>query len=263
MQILPVLDLLNGVVVRGVAGLRETYRPIDSQICSSPDPLAVAQAFRDQFGLDRLYVADLDAILYRRPNFEIYRQLSQAGYSLLVDAGIRTLADAAPVLEAGANSIIAGLESLPHPELLQALVIQWTASRILFSLDLQHGQPLLGNPAWSGLTPLDIALAAIQRGITRLIVLDLGQVGIGAGISTLDLCSQIRARHPHLELITGGGVRNRSDLELLKNSQLDGVLIASALHNGQLARSDLESESNIKLSRNKCERGTFAAKSGP
>ena len=39
MQVLPVIDLLQGVVVRGVAGRRETYRPIESQICASPAPL--------------------------------------------------------------------------------------------------------------------------------------------------------------------------------------------------------------------------------
>ncbi len=240
MQILPVLDLLNGVVVRGVAGRRETYRPIESQICSSSEPLAIARAFRDQFGLDRLYVADLDAILHHRPNLEIYRQLSQDGFSLLIDAGIRDLATAATVLKTGAHSIIAGLESIPNPALLQALVAQCGPKKILFSLDLQNGRPLIGDGAWSGMSPLQFAQTAIQQGIKRLIVLDLAQVGIAAGISTLELCAAIRSQNPDLELITGGGVRNRDDLQLLKNLRIDGVLIASALHDGRIVRSDLE-----------------------
>lgn len=240
MQILPVLDLLNGVVVRGVAGRRDTYRPIDSRICSSSEPLSIARAFRDYFGLERLYVADLDAILHQRPNLEVYRQLSQDGFSLLVDAGICNLTIAATVLEAGSHSIIAGLESIPEPALLHALVAQCGAGRVIFSLDLQSGRPLVGDGAWSGKSPLQIAQVAIQQGIERLIVLDLAQVGIAAGISTLELCAAIRSLNPRLELITGGGVRNRGDLEVLKDSRLDGVLIASALHNGQLVRSDLE-----------------------
>lgn len=239
MQILPVLDLLNGVVVRGVAGRRETYRPIESRICSSPEPLAIARAFRDQLGLHRLYVADLDAILHHRPNLEIYRQLSQDGFLLLVDAGIRDLVTAATILEAGAHSIIAGLESIPNPGLLQALVAQCAPERVLFSLDLQNGRPLIGEGAWSGMSPLQIAQTAVQQGIKRLIVLDLAQVGISAGISTLDLCATIRSQNPGLELITGGGVRNRDDLQVLKKACLDGVLIASALHDGRIVRSDL------------------------
>ncbi|MDB5337120.1 MAG: hisA/hisF family protein [Planctomycetaceae bacterium] len=239
MQILPVLDLLNGVVVRGVAGRRDTYRPIESRICSSSEPLAIARAFRSHFGLERLYVADLDAILQQRPNLEIYRQLSRDGFSLLVDAGIHNLATAATVLEAGADSIIAGLESIPNPALLQALVAECGPGRVLFSLDLQDGRPLIGDGDWSGMPPLQIAQVAIQQGIERVIVLDLAQVGIAAGISTLDLCAAIRAQNPDLELITGGGIRNRNDLQLLANSRLDGVLIASALHNEQLKRDDL------------------------
>lgn len=240
MQILPVLDLLQGVVVRGVAGRRETYRPIASQICPSAVPLAIARAFRDHFGLDRLYVADLDAILHQRPNLDVYRQLSQDGFTLCVDAGIRDVPAATAVLQAGAASVIAGLESTPLPEMLQELVAHCGSERVLFSLDLQGGQPLVGAGAWSGMTPGKIAQLAIQQGIERLIVLDLAQVGIGAGLSTLALCAEIRAAYPHVELITGGGVRNRADLQLLAAAGLDGVLIASALHHGQLSRSDLE-----------------------
>ena len=187
-----------------------------------------------------LYVADLDAILQRRPNLDVYRQLTQEGFTLLVDAGIQDANDAARILKAGAQAVIAGLESIPQPDLLSVLVSELGSQRVIFSLDLQHGRPLIGNAAWLGMTPLNIAEAAIRQGVERLIVLDLGQVGIGEGISTLDLCGSIRAQHPHVELITGGGVRQRSDLQLLANSHIDGVLIASALHNGQLSRGDLQ-----------------------
>lgn len=234
MQIIPVLDLLNGVVVRGVAGRRETYRPIESQIVSSPEPLAVARAFRDQFGLDQLYVADLDAILRRQPNIDVYRRLADDGFSLLIDAGVDSLAAAQSLLEAGARVVIAGLESTPGPGLLRELVQGCGANNVVFSLDLKQGQPIIHGHGWADLTPFDIAESAVAQGIERLIVLDLAQVGIGEGISTLGLCAEIRSRHPQVELITGGGVRNRDDLQLLAQSNIDGVLVASALHNGAI-----------------------------
>lgn len=240
MYVLPVLDLLHGVVVRGVAGRRDSYRPVHSRVCRSADPLQVAQAFRDHFDLNQLYVADLDAILHQRPNFDTYRQLSQAGFDVLVDAGIRTLAAGSSVLDAGAGSIIAGLESIPNLDLLAELVAAFGHRRVVFSLDLKEGQPLTNGAASSAGLPLRIGEIAIQHGIQRLIVLDLAQVGIGEGISTLDLCRDIRTLAPQLEIITGGGVRNLRDLELLANSQIDGVLIASALHNGSICKGDLE-----------------------
>lgn len=240
MLILPVLDLLNGVVVRGVAGRRETYRPVESQICSSADPLAVAQAFRDHFGLERLYIADLDAILHRQPNFDTYRLLANAGFATWVDAGIAHPGLAATVLDAGADAVIAGLESTPSPDLLGQLVQACGAQRVVFSLDLLGGRPLAGGRVWQGMTPLRIAERAVEYGIERVIVLDLQQVGVSSGLSTLDLCTEIQKRAPHLELITGGGVRDIEDLCLLAKSNIAGVLIASALHNGRLTRRDLD-----------------------
>lgn len=244
MFILPVIDLLHGVVVRGVAGRRETYRPVESRICSSAEPLAVAEAFRDQFGLHRLYVADLDAILHHQPNFDTYRQLASAGFALLVDAGIRDVATANAVLESGAESIIAGLESIPSSELLRELVQTCGAERVVFSLDLQAGRPLVGGDCWRGMSPLTIGEVALEQGIRRLIVLDLAQVGVSGGLSTLGLCDQLRHRAPLAELLTGGGVRDLRDLQLLAQSCVDGVLIASALHNGIVRRADLESLSD-------------------
>ena len=71
MQIIPVLDLLGGVVVRGLAGQRDSYQPINSQLVNSAEPLAVAQAFQHKLGLQRFYVADLDAIEHDQPSFDV------------------------------------------------------------------------------------------------------------------------------------------------------------------------------------------------
>lgn len=243
MFILPVLDLLNGVVVRGVAGRRETYRPVESQICSSAEPLAVAKAFRNHFGLERLYVADLDAILRQIPNFDTYRLLADAGFGVSVDAGVGNVRQAEALLEARAEAVISGLESTPSPELLQALVHACGPQRVVFSLDLQAGRPLVGGRFWEGMTPLQIAELVIENGIERLIVLDLAQVGVSGGLSTLELCKEIQKRAPHVELITGGGVRDADDLRVVAESNIHGVLIASALHNGRLTRRDLDTMS--------------------
>ena len=71
MPILPVLDLKQGQVVRGIAGRREEYRPIVSKLTTSSRPLDVARAFREHFRFDELYVADLDAIVARATSKEI------------------------------------------------------------------------------------------------------------------------------------------------------------------------------------------------
>ena len=148
MEVLPVLDLLNGVVVRGIAGRRTEYQPLRSQLTTEIAPLRVARALRERFGFTRFYVADLDAILHRRPNEILYRQLIQDGFELQVDAGIRTVDQALSVRDCDAEPII-GLESCPGPDVL-AKIVDATDGAMTFSLDLQSGRPLLPSPAtWS------------------------------------------------------------------------------------------------------------------
>lgn len=245
MLIIPVLDLLNGTVVRGVAGRRSEYRPIVSRIAATPEPLAVALAFRSEFGLNTLYVADLDAIEHDRPNLAVYASLEAAGFTLLLDAGLRSVAAAAGTLPTGlaagsSRSLIAGLESCPGPAMLTALLEQIPATRLLFSLDLHGGKPWRAGSGWPANDPFAIAEQAVAAGVQRMIVLDLAQVGVSGGPGASSLCSQIRSRFPDLELITGGGVRDASDLERLQADGIDGVLVASALHDGRLTRADLE-----------------------
>jgi len=138
--------------------------------------------------------------------------------------------------------VIVGLETLTDLRLLKLLIDKFSAERIVFSLDLQAGQPMLGGVRWSDATPLGIARAVIDIGILQMIVLDLSSVGELRGPSTLELCIAIRRLAPCCRLITGGGVRNAADLEPLQAVQIDGVLLATALHNGAIGPRDLNSE---------------------
>lgn len=236
LQILPVLDLLNGLVVRGVGGRRDEYRPVESVLTTSAQPLDVARAFRERLGLTTLYVADLDGILHQQPNENIFRQLTTDGFELWIDGGLRSLDDARRLLNAGAAKVIVGLETLSEARLLTTLIGEFGAERIVFSLDLQAGQPMFGEACWTDATPLGIARAVIDGGVTQLIVLDLASVGEQRGPSTLDLCESIRQIAPAIRLITGGGVRNAADLAPLQAARIDGVLLATALHNGEIGR---------------------------
>ena len=70
-----------------------------------------------------------------------------------------------------------------------------------------------------------------------MIVLDLARVGTGTGSGTEALLNQLRALQPAVELIGGGGVRGAADLRRLTAAGYDRVLVASALHDGNLEKS--------------------------
>lgn len=240
MRILPVLDLMDGVVVRGVGGRRHEYRPIVSTLTASSQPLDVARAFRAHFGLDELYLADLDAIAGSKPARSVYQDLLADGFRLWVDAGIGPGGRNLDVLAAaGVNSLIAGLESLFDAGELSRLGPRFSPARVVFSLDLKNGQPVAGD-GWHERDPWLIAGQALAGGVKRILVLDLASVGTSQGMATEELCTRLRATFPHLEITTGGGVRGPEDLRRLQRAGVDNVLVASALHDGRLTRKDIE-----------------------
>ena len=104
-------------MVRAVAGRRETYQPVRSVIARSSAPAAVARGFVEQVGLRRAYVADLDAIAGRAPDFRALAAIADAGLSLIVDAGCgdleraRDMAQFRPV-SGPLQGVVVGLESL-------------------------------------------------------------------------------------------------------------------------------------------------------
>jgi phosphoribosylformimino-5-aminoimidazole carboxamide ribotide isomerase len=123
--------------------------------------------------------------------------------------------------------VVAGLETVPGPDVLGEVVAAVGVGRMVFSLDLRDGAPLR---AW----PTPPVAAAVACGITRLIVLDLARVGGGAGTGTEELCRQIASTRPQVEVIAGGGVAGWEDVRRLEACGVRGVLVASALHDGRI-----------------------------
>lgn len=246
MQILPVIDLLGGLVVRGVAGKRAEYRPIVSPLVRDAEPDTVARAFHTQFGFGECYVADLDAIAGKPGNRDAWHRIADAGLRLWLDAGVGTVAQAERVRIALDSSstppvehrLIIGLESLASLAELGELVRLLGNDQIVFSLDLQAGELLTSDPQLQQRAPRDLIAQVVDQGIRRLIVLDLADVGVGGGTRTLDLCHELHRLHPALELIAGGGVRHLQDLQGLASAGCSVALVASALHDGRLSVSD-------------------------
>jgi phosphoribosylformimino-5-aminoimidazole carboxamide ribotide isomerase len=239
MRVLPVLDLMSGQVVRGIAGRREEYRPIISNLTASSKPADVARAFRDRFGFQEVYLADLDAIAGAPPALAVYADLRALGFALWVDAGIHDDRSVQPLLNAGIESIVAGLETLAGHEALLAILKRVGPKKLVFSLDLRNKKPLASWPEWDRSDPWSIASEVIAIGIQRLLVLDLARVGMGSGTGTEDLCRQVAGRHEKVEISSGGGVRDIADLARLQHCGVHHALVASALHDGRIGPSDL------------------------
>ncbi len=239
MRIIPVIDLKGGHVVRAVAGRREEYRPIDSELTRSSDPFTVCVFLRDRFRARELYCADLDAIGGAKPDHATYDRMALGLDRLWVDAGVRELPRALELREHGLG-VVLGLESLAGPEVLVQALERMPPASLAFSLDLKDGKPLT-NASWVGRSAGDIANHVLRLGVCKLIVLDLAQVGTGRGPAqnVLNLCTELHQAWPEVELVTGGGVRHVADLKLLESHGVSAALVASALHDGRIRPEDL------------------------
>jgi phosphoribosylformimino-5-aminoimidazole carboxamide ribotide isomerase len=242
MQVIPVLDLKGGQVVRGVAGRRDEYRPIESRLHPGSDAGGIARALVRTFGFTGCYLADLDAIAGGEPSWSLYDEVVAAGMHVWIDAGTGRTRSAERIAQYLADHglvggrVVVGLESLTDEAALRSIVNTIGPATIVFSLDLKQGRPLTTIPEWKAQTPAEIAATAVAVGINSMIVLDLSGVGVGQGVPTLDLCRRLRSDYPSLELITGGGVRNLDDVEAIRKSGCNGALVASALHDGRITK---------------------------
>ncbi len=244
MRVIPVIDLMNGCVVRGIGGRRSEYRSVKSCIAPDSSPQSIARALVERFAFETVYVADLDSIVHGRFQAQTWKDIASAGLRLWLDAGAGDFDKARRILEAIDQAqieadVVVGLESVGSEEDLGQVGQMCAARRIIFSLDMQGGQPLVRNSAWRNATPLDLVAMANAADIYEIIILDLADVGTGQGTRTLDLCRQIRQSTGTKTIIAGGGVRGVADLEAMAEAGCNAALVASALHDGRLTPDDI------------------------
>jgi phosphoribosylformimino-5-aminoimidazole carboxamide ribotide isomerase len=238
-RLIPVLDVAGCLVVRAIGGRRKEYQPVVSKLTTSTEPLQVAAALVDAAQTTELYVADLDAITGKALISRTVAELVCAGeFSCWIDAGIRTYEQflALPFL-AGVRQVIAS-ETCPGPYLLTDIIANGMAANLAFSIDLRDGEVVGAWRAWglrSARDSLGLARKVVELGVRRLVVLDLARVGTGAGSGTEELLRSVRGECPGVELIAGGGVKTWADVERMGEAGADGVLVASALHDGTIA----------------------------
>ena len=229
MKVIPVIDLMRGNVVHARRGERSRYRPLESKLVSGSDPEHVVEALLDFYPFETLYLADLDAIQQTGNHFSTIEQLAVrfSEVEFWVDAGIACKAD----IERWTGNLrpVIGSESLRDCSIL--------GPEVIFSLDFKDDQLLGRADLLSARWPDDV------------IVMTLDRVGSALGPDFAQL-ERVKKLIPEKRCYCAGGVRNVEDLRDLKERDIDGALIASALHDRSLSSADLASFCFDPVSRN-------------
>lgn len=230
MQVIPVIDLLNGEVVHAKKGLRQTYQPMHSPLCSSSDPLTVVAAIMAMHPFKQLYIADLNAIQKlpnkTRSNYASIAQISHAypELELWLDAGFQHSAD---LLKWQTLNVSIILASENFHDMQDYLALSQQHEFILsldFFSDGFHGPKALFKQT--------------EDWPERVIIMSLSDVGANQGFNKARLV-EIMQSNKGSRLYAAGGIRDEQDLLSLKALGVHGALMASALHNQQISGASL------------------------
>lgn len=232
MHIIPVIDLLNGLVVHAKQGQRHQYQPIQSVLTASAEPLDIVKAFSYIYPFDTLYIADLNAI-QRFPDAAnqhrtIIATILDAFPELTIwlDAGIQQVSDAQRWQHPRIKPVI-GTENMR--QLDDYLAIQQALdNRFVLSLDFMPN-------GYQGPTQL---MQDQHIWPQTVITMTLKQVGTQSGVDMAILHQILKQSHQQ-HIYAAGGVRDVQDLMQLRDMHVHGALVASALHHKQITSAEL------------------------
>lgn len=218
MDIIPVIDLLDGHVVHAVRGQRDNYQPVQSRLCPGSNPLDIVQAFRAIHSFRTIYIADLDSISGTGNNNSTVEELRTSfdDINFWLDSGNETL-NIIQIKNQDQLIPVIGSETGISPRMLSDLLT--INSGAILSLDFM-GQAFKGDPE---------LLEHTSTWPVNIIIMNLARVGSCLGPDT-ELIRHIRDRAGNRNIYIGGGIKNLDDLLLLESMEIAGVLLATTLH---------------------------------
>lgn len=237
-RVIPCLDVRDGRVVKGVqfSGLRD-----------AGDPVALASAYQDQ-GADELVVLDVTATLQGRlARLDTIRRIRDVlSIPLTVGGGVRGIADAIELLEAGADKVSLNSAAVESPDLLAALAERFGRQCVVLALDAAQ-QPSQTS-TWevvthsgrtrTGLDAVHWATSATQAGAGEILLTSFDRDGTGAGYD-LPLIRAISSA-VNVPIIASGGANGPVHMLQAFQAGADAVLAASIFHDGHTTVSDVK-----------------------
>jgi phosphoribosylformimino-5-aminoimidazole carboxamide ribotide isomerase len=228
----PAIDLRGGRCVRlekGEASRETVY---------GDDPLAIARSFAEA-GAEWIHVVDLDAAFGTGSNRALIRALvADTPLEVQTGGGLRTEADLAEVLDAGAARAVIGTAAIENPDLVRRAVERWGADRIAVGLDARGRTPAArGWTEESGADLFDLAGSLVALGARTIVHTDIERDGMLGG-PNLALSSAL-AEASGAEVIVSGGLSAMADVDATAEAASEGrgiagVIIGKALYEGRI-----------------------------
>ena len=232
-RVIPCLDVDGGRVVKGTnfVDLRD-----------AGDPVELAERY-DAAGADELVFLDITATHERRETIvELARRTADNVFvPFTIGGGIRSVADAQAVLDAGADKVSVNSAAVARPELLDELAAVFGAQCVVLAIDAKARPAGSGEGGWEvfvggGRTPagrdaVAWAQEGVERGAGEVLLTSMDRDGTTDGYD-LALTRAV-AEAVGVPVIASGGAGELGHLAQALEAGADAALAASIFHYGQ------------------------------
>jgi len=235
-RIIPCLDVKNGKTVKGIhfLGLKEVGDPVE------------LGAFYAEQGADELVYLDISATQEGRRTFtELVSSISlRIDIPFTVGGGISSLADAARLLEAGADKVSVNSAALRNPDLISEIASHFGSQFVVVAIDARviEGRWLATVSGGSVQTDKELfswAKEAQERGAGEILFTSMDHDGTKKGYpcdTFSKLCDSLS-----IPVIASGGAGNAEDIaKVLTEGKADAALAASIFHYGEITVPELK-----------------------
>ena len=231
-RLIPCLDVAQGRVVKGVRfeGLRDVGEPVE---------LGAAYSAA---GADELVYLDVKATLEGRGALLelVARIADRLAIPFTVGGGVRAVADAEALLEAGADKVSVNSAALERPQLVTELAARLGSQAVVVAVDAKDGyaRSRSGSSA-TGRLAVDWVREAEERGAGEVLLTSIDADGTRAGYD-LELTRAV-ADAVSIPVIASGGAGSARDVvDVLDVAQ--AALLASILHENPARLESLRAE---------------------
>ena len=227
-RVIPCLDVDGGRVVKGIGFV---------DLRDAGDPVELAARY-ESAGADELVFLDITATSERRATVvELARETADRVFvPFTIGGGIRTVADAQAVLDAGADKISVNSAALVRPALLDELAQTFGAQCVVVAIDAKARADagweayLAGGRTATGRDAVAWAKEAVERGAGEILLTSMDRDGTADGYD-LELTAAV-ARQVTVPVIASGGAGELEHLAPAIAAGADAVLCASIFHYG-------------------------------
>jgi cyclase len=235
-RVIPCMDVDAGRVVKGTRFL---------DIRDAGDPVELA-AHYDEQGADELIFLDITATSDKRATVvELARRAADDVFvPFTIGGGVREVADAHAVLDAGADKVSINSAALARPELIGELAQVFGAQCVVLAIDAKR-RPDGGYEAFvaGGRTPtgrdaVAWAREGVERGAGEILLTSMDTDGVQAGYE-LTLTRLISEAVDVPVIASGGAGEPRHLIEGIR-AGADAVLCASIFHYGMFTIPDVK-----------------------